>query len=57
MTQAFKFIVDLFWKVFDMIDQTVVFEFFDFEVSILDVFIAFIIIGFVTSVFWKGVKS
>lgn len=57
MTDLFKFLVNCFWKFYNLLNDEVVFDFFGFEVSIMGLFVGFIVLGFVVSVFWKGVKS
>lgn len=58
ITGCFTIIVDLLWDFVKLLDSKVVFRFFNTaSISILDIFVGFIILGFVISVFWRGAKA
>lgn len=57
MTQAIKIIIDLFWDLYNTINDKLVFDLFGFEVRFMTLAISCIVLGFVISIFWKGVKS
>lgn len=57
MTDVFKWIVDAFWYTFNYLNQNIVFDFFGVQVSYLGFSIAIIVLGIITSVFWKGAQS
>jgi len=56
MTAAVKFIIDCFWDMFNLLDQELQFYFFGFDISFMDILIAFIVLNFVVAVFWRGVR-
>lgn len=57
MTAAVKFIIDCFWDMFSVIDEKLQFYFFGYDISFMDILISFIVLGFIVSVFWRGVKA
>lgn len=57
MTAVIKFLVDCFWQFYNLLNDKVVFNIFGYDVSLMGLFVGFIVLGFVVSVFWKGVKS
>lgn len=56
MTEALKFFVDVFRRVVDLLNDTT-FELYSYDVSLGSVLMAFLVIGIVISVFWKGAKA
>ncbi len=58
ITGCFTLIVDFFWDFVTLLDSKVRFDFFGaLSISIVDIFVGFIILGFVISVFWRGAKA
>lgn len=57
MTQAVKMIIDLVWNMYDKVNESLVLDLFGFKVPFFTLAISFIILGFVVSIFWRGVKS
>lgn len=57
MTQAIKSIIDLFWNLYNTVNDKLVFDLFGFEVHFMTFAVSAIVLGFVISIFWKGVKS
>ena len=58
VTRCFMTIVNFFWDFVTLVDRKVRFDFFGaLSVSIIDIFVGFIILGFVITVFWRGAKS
>lgn len=57
LTNAIKSIIDLFWDFFNVLNDKLVFDIFGFRVSFMILSLSCIVLGFVISIFWKGVKS
>lgn len=56
MGAAFDFFIDIFSEAIQMIDD-VKLEIWNFNVSLMDIFVAIIITGLVITVFWKGART
>ena len=57
MTEAFIFLIDSFHSFLVMLSTRCVFTFFGVTINYLQVLVALIIIGLITSVFWKGART
>lgn len=56
MGDFFKMIADLWKSIFAVLDSHPV-NIFGYDVSLTYIIMAFLIFGFVVSVYWKGAKS
>lgn len=54
ITVAVEFIIDLIQVFLNHVLGRVVFSLGSYEMSYLDVIFVFFVLGFVTSIFWKG---
>ena len=55
MTEAFDFIIARFAEAVDFLDSIYINP-YGFTISLMDIFSALLILGFVVAVFWKGAR-
>ena len=56
MLYVIEFFRKMFVTLFELLD-VIVFDFADFDVSLMQIFLGFILTGIIISVFWKGASG
>ena len=57
MTEVVKWFFDAFWHAFSVVNDALSFDFFGRELSFLQLLLGFLVLGILTTVFWRGAKS
>ena len=57
MTSFIKAFFDFIWNYFYTVDSILSFEIFGYRLGLMSLFVGFIVLGMVVSVFWKGAKD
>lgn len=57
MADAMRFIFDAFGKYFSVLNNIRFTNFFGFNLSFMDILIAFICVSMVITIFWRGAKG
>ena len=57
MTEVFKFLVDSFYNFLSVFADKTTFSFFGVNINFLQILVAFIVLGLITSAFWKGERT